>query len=184
MTTEQQQIWHKATEDVRQLTDGLGVPVDVDIVHTVAILRLMGFHTTMSCAGHLDRFTGGPYVMFSSPAARHYLMRYRELGDSLNPKSKRLLHKATVLNLRERQRLFVYLAGFYQNRSVSYTQRLIVAGPGFSHNRLQCQGAELAQIADDATKARLLEDGQAEMHAFTEYLKGTYFAMETGSPPE
>lgn len=44
--------------------------VDRNIEDLVVALRLLGFRTTASCAGHLRRRTTGPYVMFECEAAR------------------------------------------------------------------------------------------------------------------
>jgi hypothetical protein len=66
---QKQQKWQKALQKVAQITDKIGMPVDERIIETVAILTLLGFKTSMSCEGHVDRVTEGPYVIFDSPKA-------------------------------------------------------------------------------------------------------------------
>jgi len=46
-------------KEVDQLVDRLGYPIDNGIKRVVAVLRLVGFHTTASCEGHIC--SGLPY---------------------------------------------------------------------------------------------------------------------------
>jgi hypothetical protein len=56
-------------------------------------------------------------------------------------------------------------------REVPYEQRLIIAGM-----RLTTQGIELQAAESDEVKAQKLRDYQAEMRAFTEFVKQQFFA--------
>lgn len=175
MTAEQKKIWREALRKVRHLTDGLGMPVDREIVETVAILRLMDLNTTMSCAGHLSRITNGPYIIFTSLQARGYEAKRREVVDSASAEYKRLVRKSIKLNLLERQKLLPYLEHFYEHRNVSYGQRLTIRSLGYSSNILYCQGADMAHLSDRAEKRKILNRNRAELDAFASFLEMAYF---------
>jgi hypothetical protein len=173
---EQQKIWREALRQTRKIKDGLGMPVDKHIVETVAIMRLMGINTTMSCGGHLRRITNGPYVMFYAPTYKKFLEQRKAIGDFLNPKAKQIQKKAIKVNLRERQKLLPFLEGFYAHRQVPYTQRLIIEDVGFKGSYLRAQGADLAYIVNSQAKKEILTNNRKEMQAFTQYLKEQFFA--------
>jgi hypothetical protein len=60
--------WDEALKLVRRLEDSQGMRVDPEIEQLVTALRLLGYKTVMSCGGHLDRRTTGPYVVIRSQA--------------------------------------------------------------------------------------------------------------------
>ena len=62
-----QQILVHEIAKIKRITDKLGLPIDPEILPAVAAFRHRGFNTISSCAGHLDRSTGGPYIVFKSP---------------------------------------------------------------------------------------------------------------------
>lgn len=174
--TQQPTKWKEALHRVRQITDGRGMTVDTDIGETVAILQLMGFHTTMSCAGHADRVTEGPYVMFLSLEAEKYREQCRKIEDPKDAQYKKLLQKARACILRDMKALYDHLENFYQSRTGQPRGRLVLKSTGFSRARLDCHGAELAHILNQAPRLQLLEKNQLEMREFTEYLKAVYFS--------
>lgn len=56
-------------------TDGLGMPIDNEILKTVALLNLLGFSTHQSCHGHLNVDNHGlPYawVNFKTPTEKEF----------------------------------------------------------------------------------------------------------------
>jgi hypothetical protein len=167
--------WKETLHRVRQITDGRGMPVDPGIDETVAILQLMGLHTTMSCAGHADRVTEGPYVMFLSPEAEKYREQCKKIKDPKDVEYKKLLQKARVCILSDMKALYDKLESFYQSRAGQSRAYLVLKSTGFSRARLDCQGAELAHILDQASRLRLLEENQMKMREFTEYLKKEVF---------
>src|SRR6266511_1734638 len=134
MTQQQTDQWNMTKTDVLRMVDKLGRPLDDEIVDTVVALQMLGIHTTASCSGHIDRVTGGPYVVFSAPEA--------------NP-----------------------LEEFYVNRPVKYMNRLIITRVGPEGSKLKCQGAEMSHLLDDQGRQSLLAEHQAEMRAFTDYLR-------------
>ena len=75
-----------------------------------------------------------------------------------------------------RQKLMDYLAAFYQDRYVSYDCRLIVRPLGHEgKSRLESQGADCQEVMPLDIRAEKLAAYQAEMQAFTHFLKQIYF---------
>lgn len=171
-------VWSNAVNKTRGLKDGLGMPIDFEITPTVAILRLMGFRTTSSCAGHLRRITNGPYVIFVSPKARKYEIKLQQIGNYADPEYKTTAKKATRESVRERQRLIAYLKTFYANRHKAYDQQLVVCPLGLSASQLYCLGVDRALIVGEKDRKILLEADREEIRAFTEYLKTVYFSSD------
>lgn len=174
-TLDKQTEWHIALEQVKQITDRFGMPMDEGIIETVAIMQLMGIHTTMSCEGHPERQTGGPYIMFVSSIAEESRKEAAVIHNTVNPQYKALYKKAMQANLTEQQKLYQMLDNFYKSHDASFSQRLILHTMGFSACRLECQGADMAYILDKNKQIELLMKNQAEMKTFTEFLKVKYF---------
>ncbi len=171
MTQQQTDQWNMTKTDVLRMVDKLGRPLDDEIVDTVVALQMLGIHTTASCSGHIDRVTGGPYVVFSAPEANPLEEAYLKIARPADPEYKSLRNRAVHLNLKERQRLFPPLEEFYVNRPVKYMNRLIITRVGPEGSKLKCQGAEMSHLLDDQGRQSLLAEHQAEMRAFTDYLR-------------
>ncbi len=133
-------------------------------------MRIMGIHTAMSCGGHLRRVTGGPYIMFTSPTAKKYADRCRQIGDSRDISYKASI-KSNKRELTWAAKIYSLLERFYANRAVTFSQRLALRTAGLSASRLDCQGAEMAHIVNIQTRKWILTNNQAEMRGFTEFLK-------------
>ena len=163
-------MWDKVISEVRGLRDALGMTVDEPVVEAVAALRMLGLNTTMSCGGHLDRITGGPYIMFCSLQAYDIEQKYR----ALTRKDKRyhsLRAEARKLNLQERAKLTPYLNEFYKDRQVPYGNRLIITPVGAEGSRLKCQSADDGHILPTSSYKLILNAHRAELQAFTDFLK-------------
>lgn len=50
--------------------DALGIGMDPEVVDLVTGLRCIGYETILSYGGHVDRSTGGSYVVMVSKVAR------------------------------------------------------------------------------------------------------------------
>jgi hypothetical protein len=171
----QAQHFATARTETMQLVDRLGMPLDEGIADTVTVMRLLGINTTASCWGHLDRVTGGPYVIFSSPEAKPLELQYRQAGDPHDPLFHRIRDQAVGLNLRERQKLLVHLDAFYRERLTSYGTRLVIMPIGPEGSQLQCQNAELANILSQTDRRHMVQSHQAEMTTFTKFLIQAYY---------
>jgi hypothetical protein len=173
--------WQKVLSKTGELTDRLGMPVDEGIIETVVVLNLLGFTTTASCEGHLDRVTGGPYVIFESPEAVQLAKGARKINNKpgqVDPEYNRLRNEASRHSMQLLQKLIPYLEEFYKGRDTTYVDRVIIyhADLGCAHNILMCQGAKLAHAVDDKmSNKKALIANQSEMNAFTEFLKNAYF---------
>ena len=152
------------------IVDSLNHPIDRGIAESVAVLRLLGINTFSSCWGHADRLTGGPYVMFKSSEAKDLEPKLQAINDPLDPKFKRLRAKLVRANLRERAKLLPLLEDFYEGRPTPFGQRLIIEGIGVEGSRLKVQNIELMAV-DRGGRRQILSAAQAEMRAFTEFLK-------------
>lgn len=80
-SSDKQANWRQALRRARNISDKLGMPIDKEVVATVAVMNLLGFNTTGSCGGHVRRATGGPYVIFQNPEAEKLAQRARDIGD-------------------------------------------------------------------------------------------------------
>lgn len=60
--------WSEALVATSRITDKLGKHVDAGIVSLVAALRMLGFPTSGSCEGHIDRGRGYPFVDIYAPS--------------------------------------------------------------------------------------------------------------------
>lgn len=175
MSQDKQSQWQSMQSQVISIRDGLGLPVDPEIINTVTILRLLGFNTTMSCSGHQDRYTGGPYVLFTSRKAKEYETKRRATQDPMSHLYKHYEHKALQANTLERRKLHTLLDSYYKTHQVPYMQRLIVTSAGLSSSRLQFQTADLYYTLNKPNRIKQLTSNQAEMSAFTKYLELIYF---------
>lgn len=162
-------IFVDTRKKVTQLTDRTGRAVDAGILNSVTILQLYGLSTVGSCEGHLDRITGGPYIMFESP-----VQDYKAIDNKTSPAYAEAYRVAEKANIREVQKVLELLDGFYAHREVLNAQRLIVRCFSVATCKLMCQGADLAHILSHRDQEELLQKNQAEMKAFTSYLIGRY----------
>jgi len=163
--------WERIKDEVQHLKDISGMSVDLEIAETVAVLRYLDINTTASCAGHLDRITRGPYIVFLAPQIPQLRLQMKQIGDRKKNEYKIVLNQAKHHNVLEIQTLFPYLEAFYSNRIVPYNQRIIIECFSHGDNTLLCQGVELAHILNQEERIELLKHNQEEMSAFTQFVK-------------
>jgi hypothetical protein len=175
MTREQQKIWEQEKYRVRRITDGVGMPVDRQIVETVAILRLLGIHTHMSCGGHTARCIG-PWVSFRSPRAASYQAQaYEAEKEGDHERARRAWRLVERYNAQQLHRLVQLLARFYEGRDVPHEQRLVAHGFGRLRYDLSCQSRDLLRVTPRDQRRGLLDQQRQEFRVFTEYLKAEFF---------
>jgi hypothetical protein len=178
MASAQRRHWQKVRQEVKStFVDKLGMPIDRGILDTVAIMRLLGINTRMSCEGHIDRSLHGPYIMFASAKAVELEKQIEELKEKgQDEEVQRLKLEAGRLNILERDKLVKYLDKFYASRLVPYNQRLIImsVSPTFV-GYLYCQGSERALGASKTAREKILAMSRKEMKAFTDFLKAMYY---------
>ncbi len=170
----------KLREAIKQtagIRDRLGMPVDDNIINTVAIMNLLGFKTVMSCGGRTNRDTGGPYMHFMSAKAKEYkddIDLIDGVKDFTNPKYKLLLDKAGFENCLEQKKLFDYLEEFYRDRATPYGQQIVVRALGQFVCRLEGQNASIMIVLEKNEKSNLLKKYQKEFRDFTDFLIEIY----------
>jgi hypothetical protein len=183
MAEEKQKRWEHKLDEVRHITDGLGKPIDSGIRETVAILQLIGLHTTASCEGHLDWGLPVPWIRFHAPEARALRPELSKLNDALDTLEQEsaefervltqrnaLQEQVEELKARDCLKLFPYLDAYYSTRIRSYDERLIIDSSG----RLIMQGVCIQVGRDRVTRVQKLKVYQREMKSFTEFLKKLY----------
>lgn len=175
MANDKQIAWDNTRRNVEKIVDKLGRPVDPEIMETVIVMRLLGFNTVASCAGHIERVTNGPYVMFESTEAKRFASLARSSGDTNQDSYRKLRQQANNARALDLQQLSNLLAPFYQDRSIDYHRHLIVESSPLTLCRLKCHGAEIARVVDKEAGKEILENNRSEMRVFTEFLKKRYF---------
>jgi hypothetical protein len=179
--------WHHKLQEIDELRDGLGKPVDAGIRETVAILQLLGLNTSASCEGHLDWGLPVPWVDVHVPetkALREQRMPLEVRLDALEEGTLEfeqvLQERNAVWHLEEQWEaqayvpLFHYLEAFYTDHFALYDHRIILDGRG----RVTIQGGVLQAGRDAETRARKLTVYQVEMRMFTDFLKEQFFALK------
>ena len=181
--------WQEGCAAVEQFTDRLGATIDEGIFETVVVFNLLGFRTFQSCEGHLDH--GSPYpwvdVIDAERFSRHTNMWIHVCELEEQAKETRTaetydqyLSADTYLRTLSARweaedplfrRLIDLLDAFYASQLEQNPARLLVKrrepgmyriAPGFSAS---------AKEIPDAFKASYLARGQAEIQAFTCFLK-------------
>ena len=166
----QSRLWQEELTLVRGLRDALGMKVDPGIEEAVAALRLLGFQTTMSCAGHVDRATtGGPYIMFKSESAHAMYISTRE---ELDPEVREAtLRDCQIIALRDADRLRHIVERFSRSRSTSDNdQRLELRPVGHWGFRLCFVHADFSTLLSFREHKAEISARQSEMSLFTAYL--------------
>jgi len=188
-----EQRYQEMQERVSTFTDKLGTPIDPGIFETVVALNLLGFHTSQSCEGHLDHGCPYPWVtIIDDERSRTFNRRWLSVCEleeqakasgtataydsylSADIQLRVLLAKWEAEDLvfgQITELLDVFCAEQeIQTNPVRLLVRRLQPGtyriePGFS---LVGKGLP----AD--LKATYLARGQAEMQAFTTFLKGQW----------
>lgn len=163
--------WEEAVEKVRQLKDSNGASVDEGIVETVAVMALFGFTTTMSCWGHEDRDTGGPYVMFRSSKAKELEGDWQAIDDKSTPEAKRLWSLADDEGCRERYKVHELLVEFYQSHPLNYDSMLTLRSIGAATTWIGVASNRYGELFGGEQQQSRLDESRQEMERFTEFLK-------------
>lgn len=172
---------HNEIDKLREFTDRLGMPIDKKILTLVAAMRIHGFFTTASCAGHLNR--ASPYVQFQSKSnldfyAKSEVKRVLSLleSDPINRKYNAMYEKLCIepikKNTFEGFRLHKLLEEFYIHRVNNQDTRLCILtlGNGLGGFRVEPQGSIFIEIKNKEEKKLWLRSAQKEMNDFAEFL--------------
>jgi len=147
--------WRDAEQTVASLADLQGMAIDSRIADSVVALLALGFKTTASCAGHLDRGKAAPWI---------------DIG--VTAKKPKGIIKFRTNNLRAQQRLLALLGTFYQEHFVAADIRLVLIPFGiFGGFTLTNQGSEVQAIFSRAQKRAKLTRFQNEFSALASFVK-------------
>ncbi|HCI82341.1 MAG TPA: hypothetical protein DHW02_21920 [Ktedonobacter sp.] len=180
--------WDEMYACLSKTPDKLGRGIDAGIMDTVVVLNLLEMPTTMSCEGHLERAAANPWVHVGNHEGDKEFEGYFQLmqearnAHEQGQPSKHLFEQAHAKRravrqkqLVFRQKLVDYLDMFYTQRFVPYDMRLVIQDLGDGTSRLENQGADLQEIVSLEEKQQKLLEYQAEMQAFTTFLKEQFF---------
>jgi hypothetical protein len=188
--SERQARWQQVEAQVNEYRDGLGKRVDAGIKPAVIALNALGFETSGSCEGHLERGDAAPWVDVTVDGTDQKFrdtFQAFELADQAQEKNlpeltqnalyKRahsLSREASEPIIREAAKMLPFLEEFYTHREVAYAQRITlhIAGSRF---RLQSQGVEIQSVLPKEEKQTRLEAYRQEMSDFSQFLKDRYF---------
>jgi hypothetical protein len=168
---------------VRRFRDALGVPVDEAIEDVVVALRLLGFNTISSCAGHLDRPATGPYVMCKSDRAFEVLEKSREQMGRSSEEDGNLLKGSQTLALEDGNRLRLLLESYDAYRKIDPNLVLEVRPAGYWAYRLCFVHAEFSHLLGPLEFGAVMDARQREMKRFAKFLKSEVSAMGVGDVP-
>ncbi len=172
--------WEEAEAFVRRIIDGQGCPVDEGITETVVALNLLGLHTCQSCEGHLDDGWPYPWVDFETdefPAFNQALEEASREGLSPGEREARgaqLVALAVTLPSRGvlYARLEDLLCAYYRRYpAIPEEWRLVIHRSSPILFRLMPYCGYEAQAWSEEERAQNLKRAQAEMRAFTAFLK-------------
>jgi hypothetical protein len=154
--------YQELREQLGNLTDALGMPIDADILDLVVVLNALGFPTSGSCAGHLEA-GATPYVDLDLSVSQIDLqeavhaLRQADLQEAvqqlsaaeiqqLRAHANHLYQRLNAPALQMRQRLTIVLNRFYQNHHARYEEQMslksLLSFGAIGHIRLENQGAE------------------------------------------
>jgi hypothetical protein len=183
--------WQDARTHVLTFTDRLGTPIDAGIVETVVVLNLLGLQTFQSCEGHLTDGCAYPWItLVHRLLSGRFVRRWQEVCQLEEQANASGTIEAYDSYLAENVRLQMdvaeweeedvfshqlkeWLGEFYaQEECVQYKpERLVVIKYHPGMVRLEPFFGSHTKSPSEALKSVYLARGQAEMQAFTHYLK-------------
>jgi hypothetical protein len=191
--SEREANWTRMEGYINQVGDRLGMGIDQGIKQTIIGLNVLGINTTASCEGHIDRAIAGPWIDVSAAETEEMKAMTKEADkllakaerrekekasdvelDRLYGEYHRLSDKVREPHLREVAKAMRLLEEFYAERKVPFGVQLTISPLGFG-GRLQAQATMLQDIEDEKTKQDKLTAFQAEMDAFSAFVRTKYF---------
>lgn len=183
--------WEEGCQAVEQFTDRLGLGVDPGIFETVVALNLLRIETVQSCEGHLDRGSPYPWITMVDAERKRLLTKEWSYVCTLEDQAKAIgteeaYHqylsadirlRVTVMQWERDDPLFCRLAAlldaFYEEQKIPPSpSRLLIERFKFPGTYRIVPGFSLAlNELPEHLKVSYLTLGQAEMQAFTRFLK-------------
>lgn len=164
--------WSKEERKVKAFADALGNGMDPAIIPAVVALRLLGFHTIASCGGHLNRHTGGPYVLIESPKAVLLARKAQAISED-DPAYLALRERADLARATELRRLCQWLRRFYDGRAVDHDSRITAHSmPWFLILLDTC--SDLALTMNRREARNFVNANRREFRDFADFVRGSY----------
>lgn len=163
----QEEKWNSLYEEINQLTDGLGWPVDEGIKECVTALQAYQFPTTASCEGHIEGNHGSPHPWINISVPK-----------PLDWQDDNKKQEMKTANLKLQESMIKLLEEFYQDRNVPYNARLILDQFGFGEFSLQSLGANVMKLYEKNMVKEQYQLYQKEMQDFGLWLKNKFLAAE------
>jgi len=185
-----EQRYQEMCEQVSTFTDKLGAPIDPGIFETVVMLNLLGLHTFQSCEGHLDH--GCPYswvMVVDNDRARAFNRMWLQVCELEEQAKTARTAQAYDCYLSADTHLHAQVAkwevedvvfkqitelldAFYTSQTTyNNPAQLLVRRLHPGTYRIEPGFSLAVKELPDFLKPGYLARGQAEMQAFTTYLK-------------
>jgi hypothetical protein len=170
--------WSRIEILVNHITDRLGLGIDSEIKESVTVLLVLGFITTGSCQGHLNRGNAAPWINIGKRIPKEILIKKKGLRGFLNEEDAEKTKAITKKNLRNQIRLMKLIYESYGKREVSYDVRLVLNRFGiYGDATLESTGERFQGIRSKEQKEKKLKQYQREMKEFTAFLQKKYFTI-------
>lgn len=185
-----EQRYQEMREQVLTFTDKLGAPIDPGILETVVMLNLLGLRTSQSCEGHLEHGCPYPWVMVMdnerSRAFNRMWLQVCELEEQAKTAMTVQAYdcylsadthlRACIARWEAEDVVFgqitELLDAFYTSQQTLINPaRLLVKRLHPGTYRIEPGFSLAVKELPDSLKPNYLARGQAEMQAFTTYLK-------------
>lgn len=185
-----EQSYQEMRERVSTFTDKLGMPIDVGIFETVVMLNILGLQTFQSCEGHLDHGCPYPWLTILDEERWRTFNRMWLSVCELEEQAKASktttaydcylaadIQLSVLLSRWEAedavfQQITSLLDAFYTEQGTQTSStRLLVKRLHPGTYRLEPGLSHIAKELPDDIKSIYLARGQAEMLAFTAFLK-------------
>ena len=208
-STKECHSYQQMYERVSTFTDKLGTPIDPGIFETVVALNLLGLHTFQSCEGHLEHGCPYPWVTIideeRSRTFNRMWLSVCELEEQAKASrtataydrylSADIQLRALLAKWEAEDRVFGQITGlleaFYAEQEMQTNPaRLLVKRLQPGTYRIEPGFSFAEKELPEDLKASYLERGQAEMQAFTTFLKRQWQLCSTRpetscpSPPQ
>jgi len=159
--SDKQEKWNETLASVESIADRKGKPVDEGIKETVVAFLVNNIQTNNSCEGHLD--WGRPYPFVD-------IDHTDELGEDMGLTVQSFLDDFYSIHTptSPEHKLKLWKGGSFYNLSP-------ISGAGTGRNNWDVFEEREGKMSAEE-KENYLGNAQAEMGAFTQYLKESYFS--------
>ena len=138
---------------VKKITDSLGMPIDNKMIRPLVILNSLGFETSGSCEGHLDRYNTYPWIDID----------FKNLGEGKKNNPQEILFKSLYRDLED----------FYSQRNTLHENKIVFRQIGANELTVRLACNSNLNIYSQ-TKEQKFQEQYQEISDFCEYLNLKY----------